>query len=84
MSHAGESRTAIGALLEQAVEESRKALAGRRVVIAAEEPGEPDGGAKPGYTIFSTLPSLAISVESNSVFASASIPSRNRSLCAGS
>jgi two-component system sensor histidine kinase KdpD len=37
------------ALLEQAVEESRKALAGRRVVIAAEEPGEPDGGAKPAW-----------------------------------
>jgi two-component system sensor histidine kinase KdpD len=29
------------ALLEQAVEESRKALAGRRVVIAAEEPDSP-------------------------------------------
>jgi two-component system sensor histidine kinase KdpD len=35
------------ALLDQAVEESRKALAGRRVVIAAEEPGAPDGAAKP-------------------------------------
>jgi two-component system sensor histidine kinase KdpD len=33
------------ALLDQAVEESRKALAGRRVVIAVEEPGNPD---KPG------------------------------------
>jgi two-component system sensor histidine kinase KdpD len=37
------------ALLDQAVEESRKALAGRRVVIAAEEPGAPDGAAKPAW-----------------------------------
>jgi two-component system sensor histidine kinase KdpD len=37
------------ALLEQAVEESRKALAGRRVVIAAEETGERDGTAGPAW-----------------------------------
>jgi two-component system sensor histidine kinase KdpD len=37
------------ALLEQAVEESRKALAGRRVVIAAEEPDAPEGSAQPAW-----------------------------------
>lgn len=37
------------ALLEQAVEESRKALAGRRIVIAAEETGAPEGSAQPAW-----------------------------------
>jgi two-component system sensor histidine kinase KdpD len=36
------------ALLEQAVEESRAALAGRRVVIAVEEPEDRDESSKPG------------------------------------
>jgi two-component system, OmpR family, sensor histidine kinase KdpD len=37
------------ALLEQAVEESRKALTGRRVQIAVDDPGDPDKPDKPAW-----------------------------------